>query len=494
MSLPLSEIEPKGFSVEYPGWYIESRREIITRTRERRSVYRSILNRHLEQEYGHGLTGIDHLNDLKEVAFLLSGSRGGSSIAVDILKQQARSFSGSGKKILCFPGEQKPYFELAQLTPPFKNGLSDRLDTQYTQERSKIGVLFTEMLSEVGYPESETNDLIGFAITIYGRLLLQWPNIDFGHPDEAMPKILEAIKTAIPNLPNPFLYIDSDTSREKLLRGLKVQFSDIDLRFYDHPNRQVDLNRNSVLLNYDCFIEEPPFIIPSPWHFISKQELSKGILFMKDPSDAWRLAFWKNLFTNQNVTWVHLTRNAQESVNGLCDGWRFPYGYVTTRSPKLLNVRGYTDHLLPWTEWYANFSTPDVVWALLLGKKAVDLEKIAAVQWADAHKTIIQEVGNKPNYYRLTSPQDPTKFGFEWFRSEPQEAVVAICDKLGIEMTTSLATAIDEMKDKKVQATPGTDANAGRWRTANNYDQIVSYTTEPYVKELSEELGYNTTL
>lgn len=477
MSLVSVEFDQSGSIPKYPEWYKGVRNEIIASTKEKRSEYRRILHNHLWKEFGYEPI---ELNYLREISFILSGSRGGSSIAIDMLRQQAMSFGGNGKKILSLPGEQRPYFELAQFTPPFKESFSDKLNDKDTENLSKTDTLLTELLSEVGYPEAQTQDLMGFAITIYGRFLLQWPNINLGPADEAIFKILEAVKTVSLVSPNSSLYVDNESSRENLLQTIKSQFPEIDLRFYDHLNNQSVSGGNFSSPRYDYFIEEPPFIIPSPWHFASKQELENSVLLLKDPSDAWRIPFWKKVFKNQNIAWLHLTRNVQESVNGLCDGWKFPYGYITTRSPKLLKVKGYTDNLLPWTQWYANFSTSDTVWKLLLGGTEVDLEKIATIQWSDAHKVIIQEVGDKTN-----------RLSFEWLRSNPKLAISTICNNMDVELTPSLLAAADRMKNKKVQVTPGTNADSNRWRVAANYESILTYTTEVDVANLSKELGYN---
>jgi hypothetical protein len=480
----------KGFLSEYPQWYIESRRAVILGTREKRYTYRHILNEHLNNKYGYSLLSKEELSHVNKVVFLLSSSRGGSSVTIDILKQQAKGSEGSGKKIFCLPGESRPYFELSELTSPFKDCLSDRLDSRHTRDSVKTSALLTELSSEVGYPESRTRDLLGFAITVYGRLSLQWPNINFGSAGNAISKIHEAIKKVSSTLEGNSTYTDSDTSRENLMYAIKELFSEIDLRFYDNLNNKNAFVEFSHIPSYDYFIEEPPFIVPSPWHFVRRSELSQGILLMKDASDPWRIPFWQEILKKHSISWIHLTRNAPESINGLCDGWKFPYGYLGTRSPMQLKVRGYTNSTQPWTEWYTKYSTSDHIWELLLSGKTIDLEYIAAIQWADAHRAIIDLVGNEPSYYKLASDQDPSKFGFEWLRSEPVEAVTKICNKLDLELTPSLINAAESIEERRVQVTPGTDAKSDRWRAVKNYNLIRAYVQEQNIIEVSQELGY----
>lgn len=491
MSSARLEFGQRGFP-EYPEWFIDMRRDIVTRTREKRSVYRAILRDHVASTYGYDLLNGQDLLSIGAVSFLLSASRGGSSVVVDILRQQAKTAAPGERKILSIPGEQKPQIELSGFTPPLKDGpISDRLDALHAKDVSKLPFLLDELASEVGYPLDTTSDLHGFSITVYGRLLLQWPGIDFGIPQEALAKVYQAILSTSQNLGGDLKYVDNNSSQENLLNALKQQFPQLDLRFYDVVNMKNGSDNQEINPVYEGFIEEPPFIIPTPWHYATRQEAEQGILLMKDPSDAWRIQFWKHLFDGRPLSWLHLTRNPQESVSGLCDGWKFPYGYITIRSPMELNIRGYTDINYPWTQWYANYSTSDHVWSLLLNGNQVDLEQVAANQWADAHRAILDQVGNDLDYYRISSDHDKAKVGFEWLRSEPQEAIAAICKKLGVRLTDSLIDAAGKIGEKRVQATPGTDARSDRWLFAENRGLIVRYIQMQEIAEISAKLGYN---
>lgn len=491
MSSPRIETKYRDF-LEYPRWFVDVRRGLVTGTREKRSIYREILQDHIASTYGHDLLNGQDLLSVGEVSFLLSASRGGSSVAVDILRQQAKTAGLKERKILSFPGEQKPHIELSGFTSPLKNGpISDRLDASHAKDASRVPILVEELAAEVGYPLDSTTDLRGFAITVYGRLLLQWSGIDFGVPQEALAKIYQAILLVSQSSDGDLTYINNNSSEENLLNALKQQFPQIDLRLYDVLNNKNGSDNLGISPSYEGFIEEPPFIIPTPWHYATREEVEQGILLMKDPSDAWRIQFWKEVFQGRPMSWLHLSRNAQESVSGLCDGWKFPYGYITTRSPRALDIRGYTDINSPWTQWYANYSMSDHAWSLLLDGNQVDLEQVAATQWADAHRAITDQVGNDPGYYKIASEHDPSKFGFEWFRREPQDAISVICKKLGVRLTNSLIDAARKIGEKRVQATPGTDAKSDRWLSADNHELIMFYTQNQEVAEISAKLGYN---
>ena len=479
----------KNRNIKYSIGYIAHREKIVEQTLQKRIKYRGILQKHLKQFYGHGLLKSNELRNLKEVNFILSGSRGGSSVVVDILKQQACTASSVGKKILSIPGEEKPYMEIAKLTPPFKDFISDKLNESHAKSE-KADIFLSELTSEIGWPLKKTTDLRGFAITIYGRLLMQWPSVDFGAPESAIKKIEKSIKKAS-KINKDVLTYDSEVSSDIILmKKIKNFFPDIDLKFYDRMNNLHDISSGQLYSKCQYFIEEPPFIIPSPWHFVTTDELAQGILILKDPSDAWRIPFWKELLKGIRISWTHLTRNAYESINGLCDGWKFPYGYITTKSPKPLQVKGYTNPKMPWTKWYAKYSTSDEVWKLLLNKKPVDLERIAREQWVSAHQAIIDEVGGDKHYYRIADKKDKKKIGFEWLRSKPNEAFGQICDMFQIELSSSLKEAVEKITTRAVQVTPGSSMNADRWKHSQNYDKIILQVKSYPVVRLSKILGY----
>ena len=297
---------------------------------------------------------------------------------------------------------------------------------------------------------------------------------------------------AINLIDNTLIYKDEVVSREKLMNYIKLYFSKIDLRFYDSINSKIDTSSTVSFSQYGFFIEEPPFIIPSPWHFASINDLSTGILILKDPSDAWRIPFWKWIFNRIPLSYTHLTRNVYESINGLCEGWNFPYGYITTRSPQPIQIKGYTSIELPWTSWYVNYSTSDKVWKLLLSHQEVYLEKIVVQQWIDAHQSIINQVGNDLNYFRLSSNKYEDKIGFEWLRSEPIEAISQLCNIFEFELTSTLLKAAQQIAIHQVQVTPGTNGESNRWEKAPNRNMIALYANDPVVVDLSKKLGYST--
>ncbi len=475
--------------LEYPKRFIATRMNLILAINKKREEYRVILSEHLKKKDSELLNPKD-LNFLTKFAFLLSSSRSGSSITASILSQHAKRYKNSGNILLCLQGELKPYFDLSQLSPPFVDVYSNELDVYHTKDQAKVNTLLTELSSEIGYPIGETTDILEFSIIIYGRLLLQWPILDFGAAETAVSKIYEIVKSISLNINGIPTYVDTSNTRILLLKAIKKIFPEIDLSFYDIPRTKISLLKSACLYNLDSFIEEPPFIIPVPWHFAIKEELAQGILFLKDPSNSWRIPFWREILRNHTISWLHLTRNVLESVNGLCNGWIYPFGFITNRSPKPLKIRGYTQDTLNYTQWYTNFSTSNRIWELLLHEKSVDLEQVCSTQWADAHRAIINLVSEDKNYFKISSRDNPKQFGFEWLRAKPVEVITQISEKLDIELTQSLIDAANDINNQNVQVTQGINRHPDRWKVAENRDLIIKYSREAEILEISQKLGY----
>ena len=473
----------------YSQVYIATRTQLIFALHDKRLEYRRILSEHIKKIYNTELLNAKDLELLPKSAFLLSSSRSGSSVSADILSQHAKGCKHTESKLLCLPGELRPYFVLAMLTPPFVDGFSDALGSQDTKDLTRIDILLRELSQEIGYPVGETSDILTYAITFYGRLLLQWPTIDFGSADTAIAKIhkiIEDISSSVKGIPT---YIDSPVSRQRLLLAINKHFPGIDLRFYDIMHTKRDAIDESYSINFDCLVEEPPFIVPVPWNFATRDEIGRGVLLIKDPSNAWRIPFWREILKSHTISWLHLTRNVLETINGLCDGWKYPFGYISNRSPSPLKIRGYSNKRLPWTQWYSKFSTSNRVWELLLSEESVDLEYVCATQWADAHRSIINLVSNDQGYCKISSKKEPSKIGFEWLRSEPVEAISRICEDLDVQLSQSLIDAANSIKKRLIQVTPGTYGRPDRWKVARNRDLIIKYSQEQYISEISERIG-----
>jgi hypothetical protein len=106
--------------------------------------------------------------------------------------------------------------------------------------------------------------------------------------------------------------------------------------------------------------EEPPFIIPPPWHNATAADIPQETLLLRDPSNAWRLRFWNAVFSTQEMVVLHLIRDARESIQGLCDGWNYSFGFQTLPSSAPLHIPGYTERSInpsvAWKQHRLNFS------------------------------------------------------------------------------------------------------------------------------------------
>lgn len=141
-------------------------------------------------------------------------------------------------------------------------------------------------------------------------------------------------------------------------------------------------------------IEEAPFVKAKPY-----RELTE-ILLVKSCSDAYRAGVYERLFPWARVHYIHLTRNAAASINGLIDGWHSPYGFFSHR----IADRWWNFDLPPgWDKW---FDAP--------------LEERCAFQWATAHEHIL---ASYPETYRVR---------FERFAEDPASTVRDICRWLDV--------------------------------------------------------------
>ncbi|MFA5137027.1 MAG: hypothetical protein WC489_06605 [Patescibacteria group bacterium] len=463
--------------------YIENYRKIILVTRKKRDTYRKILGWHIKEYYSYIplWEQVLNLKMLPEIAFILSSSRSGSSVTVDVIKKQASSAKKRDRIILCIQAEEKPHFVLAGLFFPLIHRNSDELNiSDISDYRWKI--LSKELLGEIGYPLAQSSDTKLLAIQLYGRLLLQWPEVNFGNANLCINKINERILETTKTYGTLGVYIDSEKYRTTLMLKIKKMYPQINLSYYDGLDRG-EIDKNSVAVKEGppskyC-LEEPPFIVLKPWHFASLEDVKHGIVLFKDPSDAWRIDFWKELFSKSQLFFIVLTRDPRDTINGLCKGWKFPYGFQTIPSPFELKIAGYSE-FGSWQKKVVNFSTNAKIWKLISMDKSVDLEYVAGLQWFEAYKSIREGTKNERTLY----------LKFEDVRSDPLKAIAKICNHLNISKTKSLIQAAANFHHNKVQVTPGSGTTIHPWQYKKNTSKINKVANMYIIKSLAQKLGY----
>jgi hypothetical protein len=217
--------------------------------------------------------------------------------------------------------------------------------------------------------------------------------------------------------------------------------------------------------------------------------LTNSHLLLKDPSNVWRLSFWKKFFCQLSIKHLILARDPRETINGLCDGWCYPYGYQTVESPEPLMIHGYSERG-EWQKHYVNYSTSSDLWKILGTGLPVHLEVVAAMQWVTSYRALLPLLSNRDALY-LKSPRSGSELiGFEWIKTYPIAAFQQICRWLEIPFTSTLHQAALNLKTKPVQVTPGTGANGDRWKNSARKEAIEYVSHLPWVIQVAKELGY----
>jgi len=188
-------------------------------------------------------------------------------------------------------------------------------------------------------------------------------------------------------------------------------------------------------------------------------------LLLRDPSNAWRLPFWRAVFPTRDFRVLHLLRDAAESIQGLCDGWNYPFGFQTFPSDEPLRIRGYTDRGprtdAIWKRHRLNFSVDRTLSdRILVDKEPSSLVDACGHQWRSAHERIIGDaegLGLPRALVRFTALRDQP---LRWFRE--------VCTTLDLEDSPSgveFAHAFSSRRVMTTAAVVGTTSHE-RWRSS----------------------------
>lgn len=415
------------------------------------------------------------------VCVLASSSRGGTSVTAEMLQWQGADCDEADGRLLTLPGEEKPHLILSGLAFPTRPERFDDLDAEDARI-SSVDNLLRELSSEIGFPISRCNDLRLYSLQLYRRLLLQWPMAMVELCQEsAIQLITDALRCAFPKG-----YYDTPASRRLALACCVRCFPFIRSSFYDRsPLRDV---RDVYLLDRGAWsFEEPPFVFPPPWHNATEAELERGTLLLRDPSNAWRLPFWKSVFSAQDIRILHLVRDVAESLQGLCDGWNYRYGFQTIPSDEPLRVPGYTDHCkgsdVTWKQHRLNFSIDrQLSDRLLADGMPLSLVEVCGHQWRGAHERILRDSEE------LCLPR--VQVGFSDLREEPLEKFEEVCTALNLEVSRSGAVYAGSFSTRWVMTTVGAyEASHERWRQSQYTTEISRVAESHELADLVRRLG-----
>jgi hypothetical protein len=298
--------------------------------------------------------------------------------------------------------------------------------------------------------------------------------------DAATEAISKSLQRAFPEG-----YEDSPVNRRLAMGCCKVCFPFIRLSFYDRsPSRD---ERDADLLSGGAWsFEEPPFVFPPPWHNANAVELERGALLLRDPSNAWRLPFWKAVFATKSMAILHLVRDVPESLQGLCDGWNYRYGFQTIPSEGPLRIPGYSDRCGErdgWKRHRLNFSVDrHLSERLLVDDTPLSLVEVCARQWRGAHEQILRDsealgLGRATVY-------------FSHLRREPLGGLAAICAALGLELSRSAEEYARSFSSRWVMATVETSGlSHERWRHSQHATEILRVAKRSEFVDLVRALG-----
>jgi hypothetical protein len=383
---------------------------------------------------------------VRRVAVILSGSRGGSSLFKEALARHPC--------IASLDGEVDPLLALTG------NGFNQNSDSDGIDRVANAEELISNILDEISLPSTELLDARQLLRKWRNRLLLQFPL----HFLEAGPgrRLEQSLRAVL----SQFDRGDRRSEAELQSLVLGAVFSDEPWRidFYDGmPPTRANLYFDEALK-----IEEPPFVVPSLRRRpLGPAELRDAVLLFKSPSDAYRIGLYEQLFPNAEVSYIHLTRGFAQSVNGLMDGWLYPLGFFSHDLGQIgceLAMPGYSDTVPFGRRWW-KFDLPRN-WRQFTHAR---LEDVCLNQWRSIHEAILQ------------SGVRCLRLSFEGFMADPATTLRRVTDHLGLPPMTPPAS----LPVKMATEAPRTR----RWSKRGALIQELSRRAE--VRELMGRLDYS---
>ncbi len=313
----------------------------------------------------------------RDVVVLASSSRGGSSIFAEILRRSP--------SLLHFRGETNPVFRL--------HGLDHEASDALAADTPVPAGLGRALGWECGQPTSVLAgdaDEWRFAVELAVRLTLQWPLLEFGAD-----AIHAAVQATLAGLRADAgwpegRFVDTQAFHARFLGAVRARWPDV------HP-AAYDIDRGLILESCPgpwpepflpvSLVEEPPFVLLTPWRVATEEQLATMPLVVKTPSNAYRMDWLRRCFAAARVRTLHLVRNGAASINGLYDGWRYP-GFHAHRAARPLHIAGYSDVAPGGATWW-KFDRPPG-WEAMTRSP---LAEVCAFQWRSAHAAILASPG-----------------------------------------------------------------------------------------------------
>jgi len=408
----------------------------------------------------------DFIHSVRDVVIIASSSRGGSSVFSETLR--------SSPDLMHLQAELNPLLTLARLHPLDTGGIDDHIavDTPFDRE-----VLDRELALDAGHRQTGPVDLDRWATDLCWRLMVQWTAVDWD-PEQVRDWLAQAWtevlgdRSPADGLPEGTLadvhlaFIARARSAHRRVdpRMWDLAASSLDARFADLPSHA------SPPLG--PIVEEPPFVTVGPW--VRAAEGLRRPLIIKTPSNAYRLAFLKALFSTARFRVLHLTRNPAASINGLVDGWSYR-GFHAHKVRPSLDISGYSDK----RPIDANIWKYDLApgWRQVADRP---LEEVAAHQWVTAHQHILGFLDDHPEVESMRVRFEDV-VGPPTIRRGTLEAVMAW---LGVGLHRDFNRVIDTPLAPVMASVP---PRARRWFA--RAERLAPVLEMDVIKELADELG-----
>ena len=418
----------------------------------------------------------------RRVWILAGSSRGGTSTTAELLQWQGSGNVDPQLRLLSLPGEEKPFLVLSGLAYPTRSAPWDDL-TATDLTASSRRCLSGELASEIGSPWDGCSDMRLYAVQLYRRLLLQWPEqllrLDL---DECVDRLEQALRRAFPDG-----YRDSATASSKALCACVQSFPFIQPAFYDCWVGERSA-APAALSGEAWSIEETPFVLPPPWRNATSVDIEHGCVLLRDPSNAWRMGFWRAMFPDCQMNVLHLVRDPCESVQGLCDGWNHPFGFQTMPANESVRICGYNEHTSigtadKWKRHRWNFSISRFLHSRMIRHHSgIDLATVCALQWLDAHESVLASA--------TTHRVRRTVFSFSRLREAPPDAYQELCDLMQLEASEGGRSRSESFEQRWVMSTAssGRDSHK-RWRSSRFSRDIEALLTSGFFDPTWSRLG-----
>jgi hypothetical protein len=417
------------------------------------------------------------LRDVRRLVIINSSSRSGSSLLYTLL--------GKLPHVYCLTGEAAPFYKLNATLGGFNPHASDRIPDALLDRVIDFPGLSRDFLADLACREPSIAcrdiDADTYVDDLMLRLALQWTTITF-EPAALRRSIGAALDAYVAR----HAVFNAEEFYLELLERLMVLWPQINPFYYDIGTDKVALRFPFLEVPVGppvagFTLEEPPFILLSPFRKPTPADLAGKTLLLKSTVDCYRMNLIEKLFPDTEIRIIHLVRNPAATINGIYDGWHhrgffshnLSHDFTGDESPEL-RIRGYSDRYPFGSTWW-NFDLPDG-WQRMVDR---DLVEVCAFQWHGANTEILRHLA------ATHRPSCRVHFE-EIIRSEGdrRQAFARLLDFMGMPEEDLDALQLDRLPVVQSTLPP----QLYRWK--RRHDLIAQVLAAPRISELAAHFGY----